>query len=225
MTNYKTYQKKPYNITQAFINRIYAFVCIMLFIFTALMFYCNNYLSLYPVSQVSMMPYINPNGIDEDYVYVTSNVKDITYRDLVISKHNQGKIVKRVIAMPGDNLMIKQAEDKNYSFYIQYGSVGEWQKLEEDYIKNKTVYLKSYQDFYNQGSKTFLTDNNGNKYIHLSENQIFLAGDNRLSSLDCIYYGPLKTEDLVGEVVYIIHGSDFRIFQIFKQFIGFAEWK
>lgn len=225
MNKYKTYQKKEYKLKNGIINSCVIFICAILLMFTGLMFYCNNFLTLYPVSQVSMMPYLNPNGIDEDFVYVTANTKEISYRDIVICEKDSDLVIKRVIAMPGDNLMIKLADDGYYSFYIQYSSKGEWQKYEEDYIKDKSVYQNSYENFYTMGGKTFEVDSQGNKYLHIADDEIFLAGDNRLFSRDCIKYGSVKTKDLVGEVVYIIHGQDFRVFQVFKQFLGFSEWK
>lgn len=225
MSKYNTYHKKEYKLINSLANSCFILVCTFLVIFTGLMFYCNNFLTLYPVAQVSMMPYINPNGIDEDYVYVTSNTNGITYGDVVICEKGPDLVIKRVIAMPGDNLMIKLADDGFYSFFIQYSSEGDWVKLEEDYVRDKHVYETSYDVFYNKGDKIFEVDEDGNKYLHVSEYEIFLAGDNRLFSKDCIEYGSLDTAGLVGEVVYLLHGENFKMFQVFAQFLGFIEWK
>ncbi|MBO5884539.1 MAG: signal peptidase I [Clostridia bacterium] len=225
MNNYDIYKNKEYKLLSGLANSCFVFVCMFLLLFTGLMFYCNNFLTLYPVSQISMMPYINPNGIDEDYVYVNSNTNDITYGDVVICEKGPDLVIKRVIAMPGDNLMIKLTDDGYYSFFIQYSAQGEWVKLEEDYVRDKTVYETSYNIFYTKGDKTFEIDEYGNQYLPITENEIFLAGDNRLFSKDCIEYGALDTMGLVGEVVYLIHGQNFKIFQVFTQFLGFIEWK
>ena len=97
MSKYNTYHKKEYKLINSLANSCFILVCTFLVIFTGLMFYCNNFLTLYPVAQVSMMPYINPNGIDEDYVYVTSNTNGITYGDVVICEKGPDLVIKRVL--------------------------------------------------------------------------------------------------------------------------------
>ena len=120
--------------------------------------------------------------------------------------------------------MIKK-DGEFYALFIQYNSTGLWEKLEEEYISNKQVYEHTYYELYEQNAnKTFLEDN-GQKYLHINENEIFCAGDNRFNSNDCFDYGAKNVENITGEVVYLVHGNGIKIFQIIIQVLGFKEWK
>ena len=214
---------------------------VILLFFVGVMFYCNVALSYYPISGTSMQPLINPSGQNTDYVYATSDVSDITYGDVIIFHYPSAdeekgyrQIIKRVIALEGDNLMIKNTlrpqENSSwtyYALYIQYGGEGEFVEVEEDYIIDKTSYRILYQDdFYlnDDYNKNFLRDENGNVYIHVGEGEVFYAGDNRTDSFDCFDYGPQDAENIVAEVKYIIYGGNNRIWQVVLQMLGIYKW-
>lgn len=236
-TPYKKFKKDVINIISTV---IFVLICIPILFSVGVMFYCNFALEYYPIVGTSMQPLLNAKGVDEDYVYTTKNTSDITYGDLIIYKYirtntqEEVLIIKRVIAMGGDNIKIKDTgvrvpntANNYYSLYIQYNGQGEWVELCEDYIANKEVYRVLYSQFYfeNTLNKTFLTDQDGDLYIHLEEDEIFYLGDNRLASTDCIDYGPRNISGIIGEVKYLIYGNTNRVWQIISQMLGFSKWK
>ena len=177
-----------------------------------------------------MQPLLNPNGTNEDYVYVTNDKSGITYNDIIIYIRDRGSeqrsVIKRVIAMAGDNIMIKQTPSGVYAIFIQYGGNGDFVCVEENFIKDKKVYAHMYQEFYDTGTgKDFVELDDGNKYLHINDDEIFYLGDNRTGSTDCLDYGAQKAKNIVGEVKYIIHKDANRIWQILLQMFGFYRWK
>lgn len=195
------------------------------------MFYCNNVLEYYPISGVSMQPLLNPNGINEDYVYIMKGQDNIDYGDIIIysRKMEDNKtrlVIKRVIALAGDNVMIKQNKNGQYRLFIQYNSQGEFVEQYESYIEDKSVYESMFTQFYNEGTgKVFSKDADDNKYLHIDENKIFYLGDNRTSSTDCLDYGAQKCENIIGEVKYIVRKNSQRVWQVIQQILGIYKWK
>ena len=213
---------------------IFTIICIPIVFLAGVMFYCNAFLEYYPISGTSMQPLLNASGIDQDFVYVSKNKSNITYGDVIIYEGETNTIIKRVIAMGGDNIMIKDTNvaDENsannlYAIYIQYNGEGEFVELKEDYIQNKSTYKIQYNQLYNTNldQKKFVEDLNGNKYLHLEEDEIFYMGDNRLNSYDCVDYGPMEYKNIIGKVVFIVHDNNFKLFDVVKQILGIYKWK
>lgn len=206
---------------------------LVLAFFVVVMFYCNVALGYYPISGTSMSPLINASGRNTDYVYATYDVSDITYGDVIIFHHPDNReesgykqVIKRVIALAGDNVMVKLNSTQNYALYIQYHGEGDFVEVTENYVADKSSYSKIYNDFYttNLDSKLFLDDGYGNKYLHIEEGQIFYAGDNRANSRDCFDYGAQDESNIVAEVRYIIYGGTNRVWQVILQLLGIYKW-
>lgn len=231
---YEYYKKEPISLFKAILRSITLFFLGIVIFVVGVMSYCNLFLSYYPVSGGSMRPLINATYDRGDFVYATKNIGDVTYGDIIIyQKTEQTLVIKRVIAMGNDNLMLKE-DNGEYAIYLQYNSTGEWQKLEEDYIYDKSYYNYTYSKLYHTNPKDtiehipasqFLTDENSNKYYHIDEGEIFYAGDNRLTSNDCFNYGSVSQENLVAKVVYLIHKDEPRIWQVIMQFLGIYKWR
>ncbi len=127
---------------------------------------------------------MEPNFYDHEYLIID----EISYRfslpergDVVVFKEpfNLGQyFIKRIIGLPGEK--IKILEDKIYIFNQDYpgGMV-----LQEDYLSStaRTV---------------------GQVEVSLAEDEYYLLGDNRLSSLDSRAFGPVKREVVVGKVLW-----------------------
>ena len=227
---YASYKKQKRSILSIIASVILSVLLVPLIFSVGVMFYCNSTLDYYPISGTSMQPLLNPNDTNEDYVYVTKDTSNITYNDIIIYKRDLGNeertVIKRVIAMAGDNFMIKQTDGGQFAIFIQHSGQGEFILVEENFVQDKNVYQSMYAEFYELGSgKTFLFDDDGNRYLHIEDDEIFYLGDNRTGSTDCLDYGAQKTKNLIGEVVYIIHKNTNRVWQILVQMFGIYTWK
>ena len=225
MEKYKNYKKKEYSVLKAITRAVASlFLCLVLCVM-GLMFYCNNFLEYYPIEGASMRPLLNQYQNDGDYVYITKTT-NVTYQNVIIYKKPEDNklVIKRVIAMQNDDIKIKD-DGTGYALYIRYSGTKTWQKLNEDYIYDKSVYESLFTKFNNNLSSEFQIDEDGDKYYHVGEGKIFYAGDNRENSGDCFNYGAKTSENIVGKVVYIIHSGELRIWQVMMQFLGIYRWK
>jgi len=109
-----------------------------------------------------------------------------------ISKNwNNQLSVKRIIGVPGDTVQMK-----DYKFLIK-GKEGTEYFSEENIIINKyNILIPS-----NISGIDPLSPFSGNmKEIKLSENQYFIANDNRRVSYDSRLYGPISRNEILGPV-------------------------
>lgn len=113
-------------------------------------------------------------------------VNEISYRftepkrgDVVVFKYPRNPkqyFIKRVIALPNESVKIE-----NGSVYIQKSNSEEWQLLDE------TPYLDA-------SVKTY-----PNVEMSMNEEEYFLLGDNRPSSLDSRAFGPVEKRYIIGK--------------------------
>ncbi len=128
----------------------------------------------------------------EDKEFVLSNIfanltSSINRFDVVVAKEPEsGELwVKRVIALPGESVEVKDGK-----LYID-GQYVEEPFLDEEYVRSQT-----------QGNTTFTKDFSA---VKLQENEYFLMGDNRNHSLDSRARGPFKREDIIGKHIYVLY--------------------
>ena len=129
-----------------------------------------------------------PTLHDKDTLIVNKlylNRSDIKRFDIVVLKSNKlnQDIIKRVIGLPGDNIVFK--DDKLYingAYYV------------EDYLDKE--YIEEAKKKYN--AKLFTEDFE----ITLDNDEIFVLGDNRLRSSDSRSLGTFKYSDKKGIVIY-----------------------
>ena len=101
------------------------------------------------------------------------------YSDVVVLRDpsDNGFSVKRVIATPGDFILLKQG-----SVYVN-GC-----KLDEAYLA--------------PGTPTFTDSKSGDQLFLCGQNQFFVLGDNRLNSLDSRIYGPVPRRNILGPIIW-----------------------
>jgi len=126
---------------------------------------------------------MEPNFHDYEYLIID----ELTYRfsepergDVVVFKYPfsfREYFIKRVIGLPGERIEITDGEVRIYNQENPEGIV-----LEEDYLA--------------PGIET-----PGHITVTLSEDQYYVMGDNRPSSLDSRSFGPLERKYIVGRTI------------------------
>lgn len=112
-----------------------------------------------------------------DRMLLSTAFYEPAYGDVVVvRRHNDSPLIKRVIGLPGDSIRIDGVSGVVYR---------NGEALHEPYIK----------DGY--------TPQNGMTHtVIVEENMVFVMGDNRGGSLDSRVLGPLSMDDVVGKVFY-----------------------
>lgn len=115
-------------------------------------------------------------------VVVISQNKQIKQFDIVVISQNEYSeeklIIKRVIAMGGDEVLISQG-------YVFVNG----EKLDEPYLKDEGItYYPDPRDSTNKAPETWI----------VPEGEIFFLGDNRTNSSDSRTYGTVKEEKVLG---------------------------
>jgi len=125
---------------------------------------------------------MEPNFYDHEYLVID----EISYRfndpdrgDIVVFKPpGQGRqhFIKRIVGLPGETIEVTRGEIKVFNSNNPEGSV----LNESEYLTG--VYTP------------------GNNHVSLKQNEYFLLGDNRSSSLDSRSFGPVDESNITGRV-------------------------
>lgn len=129
---------------------------------------------------------MEPNFYDHEYLIID----EISYRfndpvrgDIIVFRYPrnpQEYFIKRLIALPGESVQIKDGQVIIYNEGSPDGKV-----LEEKYLSDD---LKTYG----------MTD----EKVDLGDNEYFVLGDNRNSSKDSRSFGPVNESYLTGRVLF-----------------------
>lgn len=157
--------------------------------------------SMQPTINASATGEYGENNIDVVYSYSASSY---SYKDIVIIKEGKTtsneKIIKRIIATPGQTITFKKIREDAKIYYEVYVNDA---KLEEDYILDQNQYFNAGSTldypFYNQ--LVNILSLRGEFSLTLSSTQFFVMGDNRNNSLDSRYFGAIEKSDILGKVV------------------------
>jgi len=126
---------------------------------------------------------MEPNFENGDYLIVD----EISYRfrepqrgEVVVFKYPRNlsqRYIKRIVGLPGEKIEIKDGE------ILIFNANGSQFLDESNYLP---TYLATP----------------GDAQVSLAENEYFVLGDNRPSSSDSRYWGPLPREDIIGRVIF-----------------------
>lgn len=125
---------------------------------------------------------MEPNFFDHEYLIIDElsyRVGDPSRGDVVVFHYPQDPkqfFIKRVIGLPGETVEVANGRIKIYNDTHPNGV-----------LLDETVYLD--QDF-TAASQT----------VTLKADEFYLLGDNRSSSLDSRFFGPVKRKHIVGRV-------------------------
>lgn len=119
------------------------------------------------ISRITDNPYIPGRG--EVIVFNRSDAGEFG---------GQKQLIKRVIALPGERVVVRDG--------------------------HITVYNKEHPDGFNPdtngGYGDHSQDTQGNIDLTVPKNEVFVAGDNRPNSLDSRAFGPIPAENIVGNL-------------------------
>lgn len=142
---------------------------------------------------------MEPNFYDKEYLIID----ELSYRfnqpkrgDIVVFRYPQDPqeyFIKRVIGLPGEKVQLKNGE-----VYIFNQINPDGAKLEEPYLP--------------ANHKTFALNE---EPVTLGQNQYFVLGDNRNSSRDSRYFGPVSSSFFIGKVFF--RGWPFERLQVFHE--------
>jgi len=203
-------------------------VLIFLLSFTTLINLTFNLLYIETnVRGFSMQPTINMNLKDQnekgDKIYInpysTCVINDIVVAQVDWYEHY---IIKRVVGTPGDKVEIKD-ETTHYAVYVNDNLLYTKEKhgTNSTFLKTGTNgYYGYYQNFLtNPNFEQWVETKNGSTYIRLKENDYFLMGDNWGHTTDSVTKGPVKTNQILGNVELIVDMEDKSPFTSFKFFL------
>lgn len=198
--------------------------CVVFLLICGLLIFFNLSHEYHIVSGTSMVPTLNVDGTT-DGVFV-SKIKHYNRGDIIVAKSgeideatNEEKIViKRLIAIGGDKITVREVDGVNRVFII-YKDSEEETMLDEPYLQDYSVNSDLKKRFTDMVKNCDLSqDSQG--YITIAGDDIFYLGDNRRVSKDCATYGPRNKSNVVGLVDYIAYGNKYIYWQVIKQFFG-----
>ncbi|MGM0844971.1 MAG: signal peptidase I [Bacillota bacterium] len=140
--------------------------------------------------------YYNENSIERgDVIYFTTpEIDEEKYPNLNPNEMN----IARVIALPGETVEIHDGniivDDKHLDTF--YGSTLSLGMAQDEYFsyldeQNATYDEESYSEYFSRDIEE----------VELSDNEVFVLGDNGWRSLDSSVFGPLSIEDMAGKVI------------------------
>ncbi len=136
------------------------------------------------VTGESMYPTYNNGDILQSTVSFQLN--DIKRGDIVVLNTSNGKLIKRVVALPGEYLYVRDGQIYVSTDKVNYSLTG----FEFESIEDSGVIPLSDKD-----------------PLSLSKSEFFCIGDNRNNSIDCRIIGPVEFADIERLVTNKLFGN------------------
>ncbi|MBO4412729.1 MAG: signal peptidase I [Clostridia bacterium] len=228
MNEYKNYIKKV-NIYRKELP--FWLVIVFKSIFTAFLICCFivalfNFTHIgAPVDGDSMIPtFNNYNNGAIDYVYI-SRFSGYSDFDIIVIKNpniNKKPVIKRLIAMEGEKIAIKKSETTSGYKLVKLVN-NEIIEIEEPYL-NDTTMSNSYAEWKELINKSEIDGAekvvyNGTTFLEIKKGYIFYMGDNRYNSRDCLDYGPISKDKVIGKVTIVAYENKNHFSYIFMHYV------
>lgn len=142
------------------------------------------------VNGSSMVPTLQNKDIMLLYK-LTKHTRGIKRFDIVVINTDSGKLIKRVIGLPGEKISYRiEKDDDNNEIGVLYidGKV-----IKEDFIDSKAQVNTCYEKW-----------DLCNKEITIAEDEYFVMGDNRFNSKDSRMIGTINKKDIMGTTEIIL---------------------
>lgn len=197
-------------------SKFFLYLCIFLFAFILII---NLTYSTAPVVGVSMQPTINMNKNSKEQDLVVLNyIKSPQVGDVIVAKKTfEGGdekiyLIKRLIAKGGDRIEFLESGD-----FIINGKF-----VSQDFAKSKTsiwrkIFGADTQDGRIEGLIDRCPEYFENNILVIPQGYVFYLGDNRGQSTDCSVFGPVKEEEIIAKVDYLVKYGENYTLSILKQ--------
>jgi len=204
----KHYEKKR-PLSLRIVDVILGIYILVLLIYTV---FCTIFIQVEIVGH-SMQPTFNqslPALEDAE----TSKYKDIAFANrfekgtngdiVIINTKEDGAVIKRIIAIGGQELTLRYESDGFYYFYVKDKNQSKGEKLIEEYILNRADMNQEYWQRFRDNNYDLIISEISTKEttISIPEGKVFVLGDNRKVSNDSSYYGPVDSENILGKIAF-----------------------
>lgn len=185
-----------------------------------------------------MQPTLNnySNITTKDYVYISRFIgygsSDIIVVNNPENENSNKYVIKRVIATAGEKFAIIRTDNGSFSaptgvYKIVKLVNNQIVEVSEPYLAEGTSLYWSFLEYLDliakpqiEGAKKVVF--NGITFLEIENGYIFYMGDNRSSknaSKDCLEYGPVSINKVIGKVSIIAYQNKNHFSQIFMHYI------
>ena len=142
------------------------------------------------VNGSSMSPTLK-NGDTMILYKLEKKIKGIKRFDIVVIQTDSGKLIKRVIGLPGEKITYRiEKDDKKKEYGVLYV---DGKKVAEDFLTDAAKLSTCHEEWEICESE-----------IEVPDGEYFVMGDNRINSKDSRMIGTISDEDILGTTELII---------------------